>query len=332
MQGVLTAYLNAGARGAAVIANRIGLGASSVNQIEREARDWVDGADTAARPRRLFAFALFAIEWADSRLPDAWRDVRALVARACALLREQPASEAERLWHLAAISLAHGARDWNFLDFGMQSRLGASPRPARGLQPFDHLPHARKRFPRDPEIAFAAAVTEAIHASPFWQRRPAAPVRRSSPLDGGALAALAPFMRDEHFGAEANLWTGLLLLLQRGEMAPAMRCFEAASHAADSFVAYLARYAAGRAQQGRGDADSAIAQFRAALADRPGTQSALVSLASLLHARGDAAAADDLAQHALRQPAPFDPFQWYGFGWYYKLGDHMERVRREIGL
>jgi tetratricopeptide (TPR) repeat protein len=155
-------------------------------------------------------------------------------------------------------------------------------------------------------------------------------------VDGPArdpvLARLAPFVDHPIVGPEARLWAGLILLLEHNRPADALAQLQRASGSGDAFVGYLAHYAAGRLQEAEGDRSAAIAHYRHALARRPHTQSAVLSLSALLFARGQPDEAYALVSESLRMPDPIDPFQTYGFGTYRRFHEYLAATRRELGL
>ena len=138
------------------------------------------------------------------------------------------------------------------------------------------------------------------------------------------------FFADPQIGGEAHLWSGLLLLLNRQEGAAAMAQFAAARNDPDPFVAYLARYSAGRLQEAAGHPDSSEAAYRDALAVWPRAQSASLSLASLLFAAGRPDEAYQLVADAYREPTVMDPFREYGFGQHRRVGRVMTELRQEL--
>lgn len=330
----LDTYLNAGSARVSEALAQAGLDREAAKELRTHGRLWADLETGDNRRRRRLTVALFALELADQQMQDSWRDVRQLVEWACTLLREDTPSESERLWQLAAMSLAHGARDWNFLvtpprEFAAGGRV-ATP---TGLRGFDHLKHVQERFPHDTELEFAGVLAHGLRANPFWRRTPRPEVRAQEPAHptrDPVLRNLTAFADDPTVGGEANLWVGLTWLLQYERPAEALSSFEVAGRSTDSFVAYLAHYAAGRVHGDAGHLASAEALYRKALAIRPGTQSAVLSLAALLFKTGETDEAYELMDPSLWRKAPPDPFQLYGFGYYRRFDDYLRRLRHEL--
>jgi tetratricopeptide (TPR) repeat protein len=274
------------------------------------------------------------LELANAHLGDKWSDARVLVEWACELLREDKPTEAERLWHLASIDLAHGARDWTLLRKRLPevSWEGAIV-PPDGPKAYDHLEHAIARFPADAEVRFAGALTEAVQVAPAWRRtRPSRPLVsvRGGPDRDPAITALREFLADPHHGAEAHLWVGMLLMLDHQRPNDALGYFEVASRSHDAFVAYLAHYQAGRLLEQTGLASASEGHYRRALTVLPNTQSAALSLAALQFGRGNPEEAYRLASASVSDPAAVDPFQSYGFGSYRSFRHNLGRIREAL--
>jgi tetratricopeptide (TPR) repeat protein len=201
------------------------------------------------------------------------------------------------------------------------------------MRGYDHLEHALKRFPDDPELLFMGVVAGAMRANPVWRRKPLAQTREPVPTDperDAVLAGLSAFRSHASRGGEANLWMGLILLHQYDRPEDALTFFEVAARSPDSFVAYLAHYAAGRVHDADGRGSSAAGLYRQALKIQPGTQSAVLSLSALLFSTGDIEEAYQLLQPEAWQDAPPDPFQLYGFGDYRRFDHYMARLRAEV--
>jgi hypothetical protein len=311
------------------------LGADPVSDLQRHGQAWVETGDIDQRPRRRIVMAMLALELANTELSHEWSQARALVEWACNLVREDGPSEAERLWHLASIAVAHGARDWSLLRLPLPDlSSGSAIASVHGLKPYDHLRHVMARFPRDAEIRFASALTVAVEVVPVWRRtqpsRPRLNVR-GGPDHDPAITALREFLVDHQHGAEAHLWVGMFEMLDHQRPNEALRNFEIASGSADSFVAYLAHYQAGRLLEQAGLATASEGHYRQALKIRPNTQSAALSLAAARFSDGSPEEAYRLAAASVSDPAGVDPFQAYGFGSYRLFGHYLDRIRRALG-
>jgi tetratricopeptide (TPR) repeat protein len=295
--------------------------------LEREGRAWTARDDPAEAARRRLIAATFALELAEARMQDEWRRLRSLVEWGCELVRTGPPTEPERLWHLASVALAQGARDWEV--------LYSSPPPVR-VAAYNHLSHARGRFREDIRLQFADAVVQAIRTAsgfpahrgsgrPRWKPRAEALRARFEAID-----YLQTFLADPIVGGEAALRTGLAWLgLERVD--EALRHFEIASHSDDEFSAYLAHVFAGQVQDRYGTPAEAAAQYRSALDVIPRAQSASLPLSTLLLADGRPDEAYDVVRLALEQPMPPDPWRVYGLGSYYHYPDYVRRLRQVLG-
>ena len=105
----------------------------------------------------------------------------------------------------------------------------------------------------------------------------------------------------------------------------------AAERAVDADVRYLARFLLGWFAIKAGDTAGAIPQFEAALAARPGAQSAAVALASLELQRGDADSAHRIARASLdRRDAAADPWRSFLYGHYSQWSTRLAALRNTI--
>ena len=121
--------------------------------LEKSGLKWTMAAGPAAEPRRRLVAATLALEFANARLEDEWQKLRSLVEWGCELLRRGPPSDSERTWQLASLAVAQGALDSHIL-FKLSG-------PGKS---YNHLAHARERFPDEPRLAFAErfAVTRMV--------------------------------------------------------------------------------------------------------------------------------------------------------------------------
>lgn len=95
---------------------------------------------------------------------------------------------------------------------------------------------------------------------------------------------------------------------------------------------YLAQFLLGWIAIKRGDGAAAIPRLEAALAARPGSQSAALALASLELQRGDADKAHRIAQGSLNdaQPSAVDPWRLFLYGHHPRWPALRAELRREI--
>ena len=127
-----------------------------------QAREWARRGGPGS-DRQLVA-ATFALEvaqhWAGG---SDWQYGQMLIAWGCAEMSSTPiAHPAERVWHLAAVAVAEAAEDWTLLA-GRRRPAGEPARLSRNRVENElrqgHLSHALARFPDEPRLALAAAVT-----------------------------------------------------------------------------------------------------------------------------------------------------------------------------
>lgn len=295
--------------------------------LEATGRAWTEAAGPAVVPRRRLTAATFALELANTRMQDEWRRLRSLIEWGCELVRAGAPSEAERLWQLASVALAEGARDWDV--------LYTRPPPVR-VAAYNHLSHARSRFSDDVRLDFADAAIQAIRVASGFPPHRGNEAPRAQPRGEvlrarfDAIEHLQMFAHDPVVGGEAALRTGLAWL-SIDRVDEAMRQFEIASRSTDEFAVYLAHVLAGQMQDRYGTPEGASAQYRAALQAIPRAQSASLGLAAILLSDGQPDEAYALLHEALAAPIPMDPWRVYGQGSYYRFPEYVELLVRELG-
>jgi len=309
--------------------------------LEKHGRAWTEARGPAEAAHRRLVIAAFALELAHARMHDAWRDLWPVLKWACDVIRQGEPSEGERLWHLAAIALGEGRRRWEALidpSYSFVDRSNMTPRYIQvrrnDADVHEHVSHAQERFPDDPRLRFADEFVDALRYGARWRREPARPAgvlgthRREQQAELiGRLQALAA---DPEVGGAAELWTGLILLLELDRPADVMAHLEAASRSSDPFVASLARYAAGRAFESAGDLDAAERHYRRALDALPRVQSVSLSLSALLLSSGRPDEAYEIMRRSFDGPPVVDPFKTYGLGDYRRFASYLARLREEL--
>ena len=312
-------------------------------------RQWID-ADPARRPQRILAAAALALETEHIRAERG--DWRALAGdppcgASCVLdwaqlllVQRGAPDRAERAWYLAAAALAGGVRDWRYVHRTVDPER--TPRLIPGL-----MERALARFPSDPALSLERALAAAgrfnvtidggrrapsIPLPPSIQTGGGGSLIVSLGLDpGGASDMLAALVDDPLVGAEARLRLGYLHWAYEHDAAARDELTKAAERAADADTRYLAHFLLGRIAISRSDNAAAIPHLQAALAARPGSQSAAVALASLELQRGNADKADAIAQESLAQPAAaVDPWRLFLYGHHPHLPARLAELRREI--
>ena len=314
---------------------------------------WVD-AVAAERPNRALAAAAFALEFERIRAErgewhaDDEKDCagRCVIEWACTLLQSRGAAdEAERTWMLASIALAHGVRDWAFL----QSPLTAVSDQAVQI---GHVQHALTRFPGDPQFRLARATTLASRNAVTDERGSPRDGARSEPAPAVVIgpaflnsmaqrrgARLADYVKtelealasDERFGAEARLRVGYLHWVRGDEREALAAASAAADSAKEPDVRYIANFLTAQVAQASGDLAAAEARYRAALSVRPYSQSATLALAALLYQRGEAREAYDIvAASRANLPRDDDPWRLFLYGDFPKLPGLVTELRRRV--
>ena len=312
-------------------------------------RQWID-ADPANRPQRILVAAALALETEHVRAERGdWRmtDGTSACAAACVLdwaqlqlVQRGEADQAERAWYLAAASLAGGVRDWRFLQRHVDARRAGQVMP--GL-----MDRALARFPGDPSLQLERAVAAAARFNVIvdggWraQNIPIPPRLLNGPggfsiaalgLDPDAAARMLEALVDDPVvGPEARMRLGYLYWVHDRDEAARLQLTAAAERGRDADVRYLARFLLGWIAITRSDSAWAIPHLEAALAERPGSQSAALALASLELQRGDADKAHRIAQSAFDQPeASPDPWRSFLYGHHTQWPTRLAALRKSI--
>ncbi len=264
---------------------------------------WITAATEDQRPRRRLVVATFVLQvlrsqddpylWQGGGAPFRYRaplPAVDLLEWACGVLREQPPLAAERWWHVGALALLerHNAQQ--------ALRL--------------HLDHAHSRFPSEDRWTLGRALVEELRTWP--QARDDEPFRVFPDLASSIIgryeeAAARPSIRDEaliRFG---------YFELRRQRPEQALQIFGRAGPPSEPTLRYWLGLFRGQALESTDRLDEAIASYRAALADAPGAQSAVMALAAALTAKhADGEAAQLIAATLPALPAP-DPWASYLF-------------------
>ena len=312
------------------------------------ARAWIDG-EPSGRPRRLLVAAALVLETENVRAERGdWRvSDEPLCAAACALdwaqsqlVERGAADRAERAWYLAAAALAGGVRDWRYL------RRPVDPARVSRVTP-GLIDRALIRFPSDPALRLEQAVAAAarfdimgengtfplndtLTGLPPWVVERLGSLRNDEPQ--GAAALLRALAEDPDVGVEARTRLGFLYWTQGNHEASQTELTRAIGAARDPDARFLAHFLLGSLLSARGDPAPAIRHLEAALAARPGSQSAAVLLAGLELQRGDAAKADVIARASFERKTDLDPWRLFLYGHHSKLPDLIATLRREVAL
>lgn len=330
-----------------------------LKDLKNHGDEWIAAGAPADRGRRELAAATFALEAARV---DEWREWKWIQASPAGPLptlwwmppplliewgcerfrRDEVPRPIERVWQLAALSVAARSEDAQFL-IGFTKLLssgsgGLLPPPKlppdaplylkqlmeraqqrRGIEVINtqdeigHLNHVMERFPFEPRFVLAQGIARQIDASDD-----AAEIYNllgDDPVVGGeALTRLAS------------------LQLRRNRTADALASLDRAERMTrDPYVLYLARLFRGMTlQQMRRDAD-AVPAYRGALLVRPGGESASVRLAELLFKAGDRTAAQTVMADALAADTSIpDPYTELVHGDDRFWPQLIARLRREI--
>lgn len=285
--------------------------AEILKRLQKDAPDWIRAGGAADRARRELTAATFALEVARANELDDWKLLQSwmgleniywkappqLIEWGCELLRKDAEPRpAERLWHLAALSVADRANDFEFL-IGSPWDGRANPKDE-----IVHLKHSAERFPYERRFALAQGIAAE------WRQFPS---RRAGAPD---VQKIFETLRDDpSVGAEATVRLGVVQQ-RNNNVTGAIAMFQTAEQRTrEPYVLYLARYLRGQSLERLKKPADAERAYRSALAAVPAAQSASFALSALLALQGhraDAAAIVDTALTAA--PRPLDPWRAYG--------------------
>jgi tetratricopeptide (TPR) repeat protein len=328
------------------------------SQLETKGAAWATavGVGTPVEGRRRLVAATMALELANARLEDEWRELRPLVEWGCQLLRPNTPGAAERLWQLAAVAVSEGA-----LDTGVLFKLGG---PTKS---YGHLAHAKARFPNEPRFALAerTAILNPVNGEPDLQMgmepnadsTPAGDLGPASVAFGGgsaqgaleseearrrlkarqqlyrdtAVKRLREKFDDPAIGAEAALRAGYVLLVGL-QSDPALEVFHiAARQSASPYATYLAHFLRGRVLERMHRPEEAERAYAAAADAMPHAQSAALARSALLMRAGRTADAHELTLASFSaKPRPPDPWRLFPYGDYYRWPELIAQLRKAL--
>jgi tetratricopeptide (TPR) repeat protein len=293
----------------------------ALDDLKRAGPAWIAAATREDRPRRELTAATVALEaaraadnsdwkWVQQlrldgpyRPPPAihWKSPPLLIEWGCSLLRNgSVASEVERIWQLAAVSVAERRSDFEFL-------IG-SPWEERG-EPKDeilHLSHTVPRFPKEMRFVLAEAI--AFEWRTWPSRDPTWNPNKLPDLE----RVFGDLSKDPTVGAEASLRLGYVRA-RNGKFDDALESFaRVEAMTRDFYLVYLARYFTGLVRERQNRLPDAERAYRGALGVIPHVGSATAALATLLFKADRRLESSQLIEDSLAaKPQPVDPWRTY---------------------
>jgi hypothetical protein len=225
---------------------------------------------------------------------DVGQSYQRLLEWACDLLRADVPQPAERIWDEASIALLEGVQAIDALD--------------------RHLPHLEPRFPDDSRFVLARAIAA---ESRTWPE-----TRDEAGQRALAKATTVPTLFEQaatrpDVRAEAQVrWGYYESRLNHPDAA--LQHFDQVEPGADTFVAYLQHLLRGRAFEGVGREQDAMAEYLLAREAAPHAQTAALALAAALVRENQRTEAAAVVHDAVTTPLPavnladFDPWLMYG--------------------
>ncbi|HEX7778315.1 MAG TPA: hypothetical protein VF424_03695, partial [Vicinamibacterales bacterium] len=137
--------------------------AGFARELQRRVEGWTRAAQASpeAVDRRRVVAAVFVLEMAAAHLDTDWGSVRYTVEWACELIRKGRAIPMERVWHLAVVALAGGARDEQLLAY-FPPFSSPDPLVRNRFSSYVHANHAARRFPDEVRFRFAEAFASGL--------------------------------------------------------------------------------------------------------------------------------------------------------------------------
>jgi tetratricopeptide (TPR) repeat protein len=266
--------------------------------ITRDSALWIAEGPPAERDKRRLIAASISLYLANSLASGTWqgswlRGIE-LMEWGCALVRRNAApTEAERLWHWAAIALTQASGDGNAAEH--------------------HSNHASDRFPDEPRFALARAVALELRSFPDDRHRTLRD--RNGTLADRLIERFRNAAKYPETRAEARIRLGFVMLRLKLAGA-ALDTLRESGEVKEPHLRYLHGLFEGRAYDQAGKPDEAVAAYRRALAAVPRAQTAELALASALARSGRQADALRVMETALAPVAspPPDPWLLYGQG------------------
>jgi tetratricopeptide (TPR) repeat protein len=294
--------------------------------VMHDGEPWIKRGSGRETRRRALVVASVALELARASVDIDWGEGRQLIEWAAEILRQGPADDAERLWHLAAVALMQRASDSELLlkqqkqawpRFEAESRFLLAlavmlegdtwPDPDRG-EPWDTNDAALQEAFESSAARRAARVggSPELRAKAYeYQRR----TRMRA-----AITLLEDLSNVDAIRGEVILRLGFLhLRLHHSEIA-IEQFDEVPTLTKDPYLLYLAHFLTGVAREQDGDRANAMVSYRAALVAMPRAQSASVALASLLFIGNGRDEAAKLIDAAIATPIAEDPWRSYQTG------------------
>ncbi len=235
-------------------------------RLRRVGSSWIGPRNAADGARRRLTIATLALEVIDQNIETAWRNGFSgdLLEWSCGLLRDLPATDAERTWHVGAVIQLERASAFRLIRGPISLATGDSAFVT-------HVVHAERRFSGDGRWALARAI-DAEHA--MWPPRLDEDILRPpTDLENRFRSRIEKAFEQPAVSAEAHLRWGYFHL-RRGRLEPAMAEFAAMGAPNDRALRYWQELFRGQALVRMNHQADAVESFRHALEAFPNAQAA----------------------------------------------------------
>ena len=246
--------------------------------LRRDGTEWMLAKGAAEANRRRLIAATFALDVAGAGMDSEPGLVAPLIEWGCEQIRRRMPSDAERVWHVAALALLEGTGSLQVVE--------------------THLAHASARFREDPAWERARLWLADSRTLDIHPRQPLPAPRITFPVE--LAARYESLAATPEFAGDAWLRIGFLHFLA-GQYAEARRDFTTGQLAdtSNTRTRYLTQLFIGWIFEREGKHTQAITAFRAAMAAEPAGRTAAAWLATRYAIAGRADEAEMVAARSL---------------------------------
>ena len=312
-------------------------------QLTRDADAWIRREGQQRVRQRELVAATFALEAARASYDIDWDEGKRLIQWGSSIVRRPKLpDEAERLWHLAALSVIQGATANDLLIEQQKlawERFKSEPRFLLALVVMlegDTWPDPDRAEPWDSNDVGLEESFQMNEARRRGQQGSRGDLREKSyeyqrrTRMRTAIMLLEDLADLAEIRAEVLLRLGFLHFRLRHSEIALEQFEEALTLTEEPFLVYLAAFLSGTIREQQGDRSNAVAAYRAALAAVPRAQAASFALATLLFLGDDRVEAAQVADQAVAPPLADDPWRSYQRGDFRFWSERLSALKKAI--